>query len=120
MIDVVKVAKAVRKIMKLSQDDTFDIMPTVSVACAQLTDRLKKAESSNDPRVINAAVYLSYYRLLLRNAVQDDTPASFKAGDVTISQSPALALEKASVLRDESIIAAAPLLEDMDFVFRQV
>ena len=44
MIDVVKVAKAVRKIMKLSEDDTFDIMPTVSVACAQLTDRLKKAE----------------------------------------------------------------------------
>lgn len=120
MIDVVKVAKAVRKIMKLSEDDTFDIMPTVSVACAQLTDRLKKAESSNDPRVINAAVYLSYYRLLLRNAAQDDTPASFKAGDVTISQSPALALKKASVLRDESIIAAAPLLEDMDFVFRQV
>lgn len=34
MIDVVKVAKAVRKIMNLSEDDTFDIMPTVSVACA--------------------------------------------------------------------------------------
>ena len=87
MIDVVKVAKAVRKIMNLSEDDTFDIMPTVSVACAQLTDRLKKAENSKDPRVINAAVFLSYYRLLLRNAAQDDTPTSFKAGDVTISLS---------------------------------
>ena len=60
MIDVVKVAKAVRKIMNLSEDDTFNIMPTVSVACAQLTDRLKKEENSKDPRVINAAVYLSY------------------------------------------------------------
>lgn len=48
MIDVVKVAKAVRKIMNLSEDDTFDIMPTVSVACAQLTDRLKKAENSKE------------------------------------------------------------------------
>jgi len=120
MIDVVKVAKAVRKIMNLSQDETFDVIPTVSAACAQLSDRLKKADSAKDPRVVNAAVYLSYYRLLLINAAQDDMPASFKAGDVTVSQSPALALENAAALRDEAIIAAAPLLNDMDFVFRQV
>ncbi len=120
MIDVVKVAKAVRKIMKLTEEETFDVMPTVSVACAQLSDRLEKPEKASDPRVVNAAVYLSYYRLLLRNAAQDDTPTSFKAGDVTVSQSPALALSQAAALRDEAIIAAAPLLRDMDFVFRQV
>lgn len=120
MIDVVRVAKAVRKTMRLSQDETFDVIPTVSVACAQLSDRLENPKNASDQRVIDAAVYLSCYRLLLRNAAQDDTPTSFKAGDVTVSQSPALALEKAAALRDEAIIAAAPLLKDMDFVFRQV
>ncbi len=120
MIDVVVVAKAVRKLINVSDGETFDVIPTVSVACAQLSDRLKKAEYATDKRVVDAAVYLSYYRLLLRQVLSGEAQTSFKAGDITVSQSPALMLEKAGELRDDAICAASPMLEDMDFVFRQV
>ncbi len=120
MIDVIKVAKAVKRLMNIADDDNFSIIPTVTVACTELSDRLKSPEYADDERVVNAAVFLSYYRMVIKQLISDDAGTSFKAGDITISQSPSLATEKAAALRDDALLSAAPLLSDMEFVFEQV
>ena len=65
-------------------------------------------------------MYLSYYRIMLNAVLSGEYASSFKAGDITVTQTPALALENAARLRDEALISAAPLLRDTDFMFKQV
>ena len=120
MIDIIRVTKEVKRLTGTADDDTFDIVPVVSVACEELFDRLINKKSENDERVINAAVYLSYYRLVLRQTLYENAQTKFQAGDITISQSPEILAERAAVLRDEALCSASSLIKDMDFIFRQV
>lgn len=120
MIDVIKVAKSVKHLMELSDGDIDGIFPTAKSACAELSNRLKKEEYAKDERAINAAIYLCYYRYILKLIVTGEFPDRFKAGDLQVTQSPALMLERAAMLRDDAICQASALLEDFDFIFRQV
>lgn len=120
MIDVIKVAKAVKRLTNVTDDQSDELFPTVRSVCSELTGRLKKDEYAADDRAVNAAVYLSYYRFILKQIVAGDFPDNFRAGDITVSQSPSLMLEKAAKLRDDAICQASALLEDLDFIFRQV
>lgn len=120
MIDVIKVAKAVKNLMELSDSDIDGILPSAKSACIELSNRLKDEKFAKDERAINAAVYLCYYRYILKLNVTGEFPNYFKAGDLQVTQSPALMLERAAMLRDDAICQASPLLEDLDFVFRQV
>lgn len=120
MIDVIKVAKAVKRLTNITDSQANELLPTVKGVCTELSGRLKKDEYAKDLRAVNAAVYLSYYRLILRQILLGDTTDYFKLGDITVTQSPSLILEKAAKLRDEAICQASCLLEDIDFMFRQV
>ncbi len=120
MIDVIKVAKAVKRLTNMPNSRVNELIPTVKGVCAELSGRLKKEEYADDFRAINAAVYLSYYRLVLRQILTGDYPDYFKLGDITVTQSPSLILEKAAKLRDDAVCGASCLLEDIDFIFRQV
>ncbi len=120
MIDAIKVAKAVKRLANASDSQANEFIPIVKGACTELSGRLKKEEYADDFRAVNAAVYLSYYRLILRQVLAGDSPDSFKIGDITVTQSPSLILEKAAKLRDDAICQASCLLEDIDFMFRQV
>lgn len=120
MIDVIKVAKTVKRLINVTDDQTNNLLSTVRSVCVELSNRLKKDEYADDERAINAAVYLSYYRFILKQIVTGEFPEHFKAGDITVTQSPSLMLEKAAILRDDAICQASSLLEDLDFIFRQV
>ena len=120
MIDIIRVTKAVKKLAEIDDEAVFDIVPTVKTACAEISGRLKKEEYASDERVLNAAVCLSYYRVVLSKVLSGDIQTQFKAGDITVSQSPEIIVEKAAALRDEAMCAASPLIDDVDFIFRQV
>lgn len=75
---------------------------------------------AEDVRVAQAAAALALYRLVMRNAADGEGISSFKAGDVTVTHSPAAAVEIAVRLRDEAFAAAADLMVDCGFIFRQV
>ena len=68
----------------------------------------------------DAAAGLAYYKWTLRNFAGTDGITSFKAGDVTVSRSSACTLEQAEKVRDESLLAALPLLTDDAFLFCSV
>jgi hypothetical protein len=120
MTQVIQVVGAVRQLLGSSENECFDIVPYVKAACGEIHARLKDESFENDARVINACVYLSYYRITLNSVLSGECAQSFKAGDITVSQTPALSVENAARLRDEALISAAPLLTDTDFMFRQV
>lgn len=120
MTQVVQAVKAVSRLLNSSEEERFDIIPYVRAACSEIGAKLKDKKDENDQRILNACVYLSYYRILLNCVLSGDCISSFKAGDITVSQSPSLALENAVRLRDDALIMAAPLLEDTDFMFKQV
>ena len=121
MIDVISVMQRVKNFGDIDEEHiSFEIAPVIISTCREMYSRLRDKNSDRDPRIVNACVYLSYYRLLLRAVLTGEITESTKAGDITVSQSPSLRLEGAAKMRDEALIAAYPLLEDSDFVFEQV
>lgn len=120
MINAVAVLKRVRNLAGIDDAEAFDVSPVVRATCRQMFERLRDRNTAGDERITEACVYISYYRILLGKVLSGDISDTVKAGDLTISQSPSLRLEKAAQMRDEAILAAYPLLEDTDFVFKQV
>lgn len=121
MIDVISVMQRVKNFGDIDGEHiSFEIAPVIMSTCREIYGRLRDKNSDGDPRIVNACVYLSYYRLLLRAVLTGEITESTKAGDITVSQSPSLRLEWAANMRDEALLAAYPLLEDSDFVFEQV
>lgn len=120
MIDVIAVARILRRFSMLAEEVLADAMPTVAVTCAECSERLRDTDFAEKPAVLEATAALCNYRLLLRSDALRDGTTAFKAGDVSATVSPAVLLETAVRLRDDTYMAAAGYFQDTDFLFRQV
>ena len=74
----------------------------------------------SDARLISLAAAMVNYRLCVKKMRNSSEVTSFKAGDVTVSVSPNAMIELAEKEKNDALIAALPLLNDDEFVFRQV
>lgn len=119
MVGIVSVLKELTA-LGVDAEKAQTALPSVALACAEIGARLKNPKCGNDRRVIYAAACLANYRLTLSESAENGCVESFKAGDVTVSQSASKAISAAALLRDEAFAAAAPLLSDAEFIFRQV
>ncbi len=108
------------QLVTLDEQGAENALPLCGLCLGEIRGRLREGADENDPKIAAAAAGLAYYRLTLRNASDSSGTTSFKAGDVTISRSPAALMQMAVTVRDEAIAQAAELLIDPDFVFRQV
>ncbi len=106
--------------MTLDEKEAENALPLCSLCLNEIKKRLREGADENDSRIASAAAALAFYRIAIRNAVDSQGTTSFKAGDVTVSRTPAAAVELAVAVRDEAFAAAADLIEDSSFVFRQV
>ena len=120
MIDTAKVTKAVVKRLGCTEEEIYDNIPIIKAACEEMYKRLVDTSFESDGRVLEAAVGLSIYRLVLNQLIGGQSPQSYKIGDISVTQSPSLALERAALLRDEMMLAAAELFTDNDFLFMKV
>ena len=115
MIDSWRILSALRDYY--APDGTDDeLMPLCAAAARELEIRLKSGADCSDIRLINAA----NYRLCVKRLNSDEGVTSFKAGDVTVSVSPAALAERAEKEKNTAMLLALPLLNDDEFVFRQV
>ncbi|MEG0546121.1 MAG: hypothetical protein RR552_02925 [Oscillospiraceae bacterium] len=117
MIDAIRVADMMSKLYAVKSDDLSDALSIAKSSSNEIFDKLKDVKSEKDHRIIEAAAALSFYRYTLKKIMNDDAQTSFKAGDVTSSQSPSLMLQTAAIIRDEAFIKASSLLCDIDFLF---
>ena len=119
LINCWRVLSALRDYYSHSETDA-ELIPICDASARELSARVKPNADCSDIRLINAAAAMVNYRLCVRRMHSDEGITSFKAGDVTISISPEALREQAEKDKTEAIIAAAPLLKDYDFLFRQV
>lgn len=120
MINSHNVLARLRQLVTLDEEGAENALPLCRLCLEEILSRLKESADKDDPRIAQAAAGLAYYRKVIREAADSDGTTSFKAGDVTVTRTPAAMLEIACAVRDEAILQAADLFEDCGFVFRQV
>ena len=120
MINSHNVLARLRQLVTLDDEGAENALPLCRLCLEEIQSRLKENADKDDPRIAQAAAGLAYYRTVIREAADSDGTTSLKAGDVTVTRTPAAMLEIACSVRDEAILQAAELLEDCGFVFRQV
>lgn len=86
---------------------------------------LKADADRTDVRIASAAAALAYYKLSVKKSFSSDSEdvTSFKAGDVSITQSRAdtsRMLDKAEVLYRNALEAIIPLCTDNGFAFENI
>ena len=109
-----------RQLVTLDEEGAENALPLCGICLEDVRCRLRETADPDDPRVAQVAAALACYRLALRSVADSDGSVSFKAGDVTVTRSPAAMIEYAAKMRDDAFIQAADLLTDSSFVFRQV
>ena len=119
LIDCWRVLSTLREFYSYGETDA-ELIPICDATARELSERVKPNADCSDIRLINAAASMANYRLCLKRMYTDEGVTSFKAGDVTVSISPAALTEQAEKDKTRAILAAAPLLRDDDFLFRQV
>lgn len=119
MIDRLRILAALRDYYAPEGTDD-ELMSLCTAAAKELEIRLKSGADSSDIRLINAAAAAANYRLCLKRLSSDEGVTSFKAGDVTVSVSPVALTERAEKEKNTALLLALPLLNDEEFVFRQV
>ena len=119
MIDSWNVLEALKRNYSPEGSDE-ELMPMCSAAAAELAARVRPNADCADIRLINAAAASVNYRLCIKKMNTDENVTSFKAGDVTVSISPSALIDRAEKEKSEALLAALPLLNDDEFVFRQV
>lgn len=120
MINGQTVLYRLRQLVTLDEEGAENALPLCRMCLEDVMCRLKSDADKDDPRIAQVAAALACYRFTLRNCVDSDASVSFKAGDVTVTRTPAAMVEFAAAMRDEAVIQAADLMTDNSFVFRQV
>lgn len=119
MIDCLGVLSVLREYYSPEGTDE-ELAPLCSMAADELLPRIKSEKFHSDARLISLAAAMVNYRLCVKRLKNSDGVTSFKAGDVTVSISASALMEQAEKEKTDALIAAAPLLKDDGFIFRQV
>ncbi|NLX93344.1 MAG: hypothetical protein GXZ02_05705 [Clostridiales bacterium] len=120
MVNQWTVLSRLRQIATLDEEGTAAGLSLCLICLEEIRTRLKDDVDAHDPGVERAAAGLAFYKLILKRITLDGAVTRFKAGDVSVSQDSRGLLAVAEKVRDEAIAAAAPLLKDELFLFKQV
>jgi hypothetical protein len=103
-----------------SSDGEQAALAACSAAIEQITARLRPGADDSDPRLAGAAAGLALRALAAKEALSSGGARRVRAGDVEMETNSASLMRYAREVCDELLAAAAPLLADSGFVFRQV
>ncbi|MEE1010912.1 MAG: hypothetical protein U0L11_02635 [Acutalibacteraceae bacterium] len=119
MIDCLSILSALREYYSVQGTDE-ELAPLCTAAAKEIMPRIKNGAEHSDIRLINLAAAMVNHRLCVRSIHSDEGITSFKAGDVTISISPAALVEQAEKEKAQAMMTALPLLKNDGFFFGQV
>lgn len=120
MINVQSVSQILVTTGALTAEECERAASLCEAACNELYMRLKNKQDETCEPVIMACAGIALYNFTLLNGASSSSFSSFKAGDITISESYASKVENAARFRDEAMLIAAPYLTDIDFIFEAV
>ena len=119
MVSQWTVLSSLRQITSIEAEGAVFGLSLCLTCLEEIRAKLKDGSDEHDPCLERAAAGLAYYKLTLKR-ISEDGAASFKAGDVSVSQNPAGLLAIAAKVRDEALAGAAPLLMDDLFLFKGI
>ena len=119
MVSEFEVFDEMERLTDIAQEDRETCLD-ICKKCMDKTRRsLKSGEDESDPRVVWAAAAMALYVWTIRNSVSGSGEySSFKAGDITVSQSSTQKNNKVSFAKELYLEAQrdlAPLVEDNSF-----
>jgi len=119
MANAQQVLAILKQHVNLTQEQYADVLPLCLTALEELRGRLRPKANEGDVRVLNAAAAMALCRWQLRESIREPEMTFMKAGDITV-RGQGLPFAQIKTLREEALLAAAPLLEDSGFFFRSV
>jgi len=119
LIQAFHVLGYLKQLISLDEAGAAEALPLCATALEEIRCRLRNGPGETDPRVTAAAAAQALYKWKQRERADEALVTGFKAGDVSIRHAED-SLVAAKALRDEAMLAAAPLLKDEGFLFRQV
>ena len=118
-----EVKESLNRLVDLTDDELLNTEALCRECFKEITAGLKADADSEDPRVTAAATGLALYKLMLKRSNDFESITSFKAGDVSISQSKSDAsaqLKKAEEYFKQCFSKIVPLCQDNGFAFTNV
>ena len=110
----------VSEIWDIEEEDREKIKSFCQSAAAQMNERIKPGADTSDIRILTAAAAVALHDYFCVKNVSDSDFDSFKAGDVTVSKSSENTSKAVSELKRNAMTAAAPLLDDTEFLFKTI
>ncbi|MBE6785733.1 MAG: hypothetical protein E7538_05795 [Ruminococcaceae bacterium] len=80
-----------------------------------VNENLRTGVSPDNPLITETAAAVAHYQFFVRTASATDKCESYRAGDISVNNSPLKALERESRIRDEALARAHSILQDGGF-----
>lgn len=120
MINASSVYNRLCEITTLDTEGAATCLPLCAEAALEISGKLQSGCDETNPAAIYAATATAYYRYMLLKCLEDGGVTQFKAGDVTVTKSVDCVMDAAQKIKQDALLAAAPLFGDDGFIFRQV
>ena len=112
MITAWNVLSMLKGLCTTDEESEEELLSLCSSALKTVENRLRDNADRSDMRIANAAAAVAFYNLTLKRA---DSVSSFKAGDISISNSFSDKLKLAQNLKDDAFCEIYPLFKDEGF-----
>ena len=112
MITSWNVLSVLKQLCSTDEDNEEELLALCSFALDSVLTRLKDTADKNDMRITYAAAATALYNLTMKRA---DSVSSFKAGDISISNSFSDKLKFAQKLKNDALRDIYPLFKDEGF-----
>ena len=92
-----------------------ELLSCCEIGLRFVNENLKSGVSSADPLITETAAAVAHYQFFVRTATSTDKYESYRAGDISVNNSPSKALQREIQIRNEALARAHSILEDGGF-----
>ncbi len=109
-----------RQLIEIDDTEAEKLLPLCVVNLRRVMAQLNEKADKDDIRITEAAAALTYYDYSIKLSNQTDNITSFKAGDITVSQTSNSLTEHAEKIKKAALLELTPLMRDTSFIFMNV
>ena len=92
-----------------------DLLACCNIGLRFINENLRPGVPPDNPLISETAAAVAHYQFFLRSQTATDKCESYRAGDISVSSSPSMALQREIQIRDEALARAHTILEDGGF-----
>lgn len=114
------VLSRLKQLVELDKEEAEKLLPVCVVNLQRILAMVNEDADKDDVRITEAAAALSFYDYAIKLKNEVDNITSFKAGDITVSQTSNSLTENAEKIKKDALLELTPLIKDTSFIFMNV